>query len=220
MGADEVVIDHGADGGVIDEVERVDFVGGAEAVEEMQHGDAGAQGGGVGDEGEVMGFLHRGGGEQGEAGAAGGHHVGMVAEDRQGLGGDGAGGDVEDHGGEFAGDLEHVGQHQQQALRCGEGGGERAGLERAVQGAGGPRLGLHFLHHGDVAPDVRCALGRPLVGQFGHRGGGGDGVDGADFADPVGDVGDGGVAVHGGPHGRRSPGVVGIMSMAWQGHCS
>jgi hypothetical protein len=133
----------------------VDLVAGAEAVEEVQERHPGAQRGGVGDEREVVGLLHRAGGEHRPAGAAGVHHVAVVAEDRQRVGGDGAGGDVDDRRRELAGDLEHVGDHQQQALRRGERRGQRALLQRAVQAPGGAGLGLHLDHVGDRAPQVR-----------------------------------------------------------------
>jgi hypothetical protein len=57
------------------------FVGGAEAVEEVQEGDARLQGGGLGDQGEVHDFLDVVGAEHGPAGGAAGHDVGVVAED-------------------------------------------------------------------------------------------------------------------------------------------
>ena len=68
--------------------------------------------------------------------------------------------------GQLAGDLVHVGDHQQQALRRGEGGGERAGLQRAVEGAGGAAFALHLDHRRHGAPDVRLlprrTTGRPI----------------------------------------------------------
>ena len=70
----------------------------------------------------------RNGAEHGEAGLAAGHHVGMIAEDGQGVRGQRAGRDVHAEAGQFAGDLVHVGDHQQQALRGGEGGGQRCRL--------------------------------------------------------------------------------------------
>jgi hypothetical protein len=45
---------------------------------------------------------------------------------------------VEDGAGQLARDLVHIGDHQQQALRGGEGGGQRAGLQRAVHGSAAP----------------------------------------------------------------------------------
>ena len=54
---------------------------------------------------------------------------------------------------------------------------EGALLERAVERAGGARLGLHLDDVGDLAPQVRPARGRPVVAMLGHRGGRGDRVD-------------------------------------------
>ena len=85
---------------------------------------------------------------------AGGHDIGMIAKDRERLGGQGAGGNMEDGRGQLAGDLEHVGDHQQQALRGGEGGGQRAGLQGAVHCARGAAFGLHFDDQWDGAPQV------------------------------------------------------------------
>ena len=64
---------------------------------------------------------------------------------------------------------------------------ERAGLQRAVDRAGGPAFGLHLDDVRDVAPDVLATLRRPLVGELAHVGGGRDGVDGADIIDAMGD---------------------------------
>ena len=100
---------------------------------------------------------------------------------------DGAGGDV-DHGGrELAGDLEHVRQHQQQALRGGERGRHRTGLERAVERARGARLRLHLDHFGHRSPQVRASFGGPRVGVLAHRRRGRDRVDRDHFRQGVGD---------------------------------
>ena len=132
VGEDEILVDHGADvvGGKL--LDLGDFVRGAEAVEEVHEGEARFQGGGLGDQRHVHDFLHGVGGEHAEAGGARAHHVAVVAEDGEGLGGEGAGGDVEHRAGEFARDLVHVGDHQQEALRCREGGGERPRLQGSV----------------------------------------------------------------------------------------
>ncbi len=196
MRSHQIVVDHRADLLVGQQLDRVQLVRGAEAVEEMQHGHARFQRHRLGDQRHVMRFLHAGGAQQGEAGGAHRHDVGMVAEDRQRLGGQRAGGDMEHRRRQLAGDLEHVRQHQQQALRRGERRGQRAGLQRAMHRAGRAAFALHLLHDGDVAPDVRDAPRRPLIGEFGHGGGRGDRIDRADLVHPVGDMGDRGVAVH------------------------
>jgi len=58
--------------------------------------------------------------------------------------GQGARGDVNDVAGELAGNLEHVGDHQQQALGGGERGAECSSLQRAMHGTRGPALALQF----------------------------------------------------------------------------
>ena len=70
MRADQILVDHGAHvvGGEL--LDLGDFVRGAEAVEEMQEGDARFQGGGLGDERHVHHFLHRVRGQHAEAGGA------------------------------------------------------------------------------------------------------------------------------------------------------
>ena len=68
----------------------------------------------------------------------------MIAEDGQGMISQGTGGNVEHARQQLAGDLVHVGDHQQQALGCGVGGGQRAALKGAVYRAGGAGFRLHF----------------------------------------------------------------------------
>ena len=134
-------------------------MGGAETVKEVQERDARLQRRRLGDGGEVLGFLDRAGGEQRPACLADGHHILVVAVNGQGMGRDGACSNMEDRAGQFAGDLVHVGDHQQQALGGGEGGGEGAGLKGAVHGSCRAAFGLHFDHEGDCAPEIFLAFG-------------------------------------------------------------
>jgi hypothetical protein len=76
----------------------------------------------------------------------------MIAEDGKALRRQGAGRNMEDGGGQLAGDLVHIGDHQQEALRSGERGGERARGQRAVYCTGRAAFGLHFHNHGDGSP--------------------------------------------------------------------
>ena len=76
----------------------------------------------MGDEGDVHRLLDVVGSELGPAGRARRHDILVVAVDREGMGGDGAGGDVEYGRRALARDLVHVGDHQEEALRRGEGG--------------------------------------------------------------------------------------------------
>ena len=63
----------------------LNFVRGAETVEEVNERHAAFDGGKMCHGSEVHDFLHRAGGQHGEARLTGAHHVGMVAEDGQGL---------------------------------------------------------------------------------------------------------------------------------------
>ena len=116
VGADQLVVDHGAHIVIGQLLDLLHLVGGAEAVEEVEEGDARFEGGGLGDQGEVHDLLHELEAQHGPAGLADGHDVLVIAEDGERLGGDGAGGNVEDGRRQFAGDLVHVGDHQQQPL--------------------------------------------------------------------------------------------------------
>ena len=182
---------------VVPDGDLLDLVGGAEAVEEVDEGDAALDGGQVGHRSQVHDLLHVALGQHGKAGLAAGHHVGVVAEDVQGLGGHGTGGNVEHAGQQLAGDLVHIGDHQQQALGGGIGGGQSAGGQGAVDGAGGAGLRLHLndLHGG--AEDILLALGGPLVHIVGHGAGRSDGVDAGYLSERIADVCSGVVAVHG-----------------------
>ena len=146
---------------------------------------------------QVHDLLYVALGQHGEAGLTAGHHVGVVAEDVQGLGGHGTGGDVEHAGQQLAGDLVHVGDHQQQALRGGVGGGQRARVERAVDGAGGASLRLHLDDLHGVAKDIFLPLSGPLVHIVGHGTGRRDGVNAGYLGKGVADIRGGVVAVHG-----------------------
>ena len=170
----------------IPSLDFLDFVAGAEAVEEVEERHAALEGGEVCHRGEVHHLLNRAFCQEGEAGLAGAHHVGVVAEDGEGLGGEGAGAHVEHAGQQFAGDLVHIRDHQQQTLRSGVGGGQSTGLEGAVHGAGGTGLALHLDDLHGLAEEVLTTAGGPLVDILGHRAGGGDGVDSCYLAEHVG----------------------------------
>ena len=103
---------------------------------------------------------------------------------------------MEHAGQQLAGDLVQVGDHQQQALSSGEGGGEGASGQRAVYSAGstGLRLHLHYLNLG--AEDVLLAGSGPDVHRVSHGAGRSDGVDGGHFGKRIGYVRRSGIAIH------------------------
>ena len=182
---------------VIPHGDLLDLVAGAEAVEEVDEGNLALQSGQMGHGRQIHDLLDVALAQHGKAGLAAGHHVGVVAEDVQRLGGHGTGGDME-HGGQLLGcDLVHVGDHQQQALGSGIGGGQSAGAQRTVNRAGSAGLRLHF-HHLDLgAEDVLQPVGGPLVHKVGHGGRRGDGIDGGNLGERVGHVRRSVVTIHG-----------------------
>ncbi len=194
-GENVLVADQGADVVVTQDGDPVDLVGGPEPVEEVQERDPRPQRGRVGDQREVVGLLDRSGREHRPAGRAGVHHVAVVAEDRQGVGRQRARGDVDHRGRQLAGDLEHVGDHQQEALGCREGGRQRPRLQGAMECSGRARLRLHLDDVGHLAPLVRPPCRSPVVAVLGHRGRRCDRVDRDHLAQRVGDARDRLVAV-------------------------
>ena len=104
---------------------------------------------------------------------------------------------VEDAGQQLAGDLVHVRDHQQQALRRGERRGERAGLQRAVHGTGSAGFGLHLSDADRLTKKILAIVRSPVVRDFRHRGRRGDRVDRCHFAERISDVADSGIAVNG-----------------------
>ena len=98
---DASVVDEGPQIVLLEHDHPVHLVGGAEPVEEVQEGNAGLQGGEVGDDGQVLRLLYRARGQHGEAGGPCGHHIRVVAKDRQGVRGDRAGSHVNDRRGQL-----------------------------------------------------------------------------------------------------------------------
>ena len=173
-----------------------DFMGRAEPVEEVHEGNAGFQRGGMGNGGKVRGFLRGGTAKHGPAAGAGAHHVAVVAKNGKGLVGQGPGRHMEHGRSQFPGNLEHVRNHQQEALGCREGRRQGTGLEGAVNGACGAAFTLHFHDGGNGPPQVLPVDGRPAFGGFTHRRRRGNGVNGNDFRKTIGYRGYGFVSVN------------------------
>jgi hypothetical protein len=191
----EIVIDHRTDVVVGEFLDFHHFMGGAEAVEEMDERHARLQGRRVRDEGVVHHLLHRVGAQHRPTCGARRHHVLMVAEDRERLGGNRARGDVKDGRRQLAGDLVHVGDHQEQALRGGEHRRERPGLQRAVHRTRSAAFALHFLNERRRAPDVLAVVCGPRIRPLAHGTGWGDRVNRDHLADAIRDRGGRFVAV-------------------------
>ena len=180
-GIHQVLVNHAAQLLVGDIGNLAHFVGGAETIEEVDEGHAAFQRGRVGNGGHIRGFLGGGAAKHGEAGGAGAHHVAVITENGKTLGCKGAGSNVEDAGGQLTGNLEHVGNHEQQTLGGRERGGHGAGLQCAVHSTGSTCLRFHLDDAGDRAPEILAIYSGPGFCRLTHRGGRGDGVDSGHF---------------------------------------
>ena len=146
-----------------------DLVRSAEPVEEMQKRNTRFERGRVRDQRQVLRLLHRRRAKHCPAGRARGHHIAVIAEDRQRLCRERSRGDVKHGRRQFAGDLVHVRDHQQQSLRRRERRAERAGLKRTVDHSGSAAFALHLDHGRNRAPQILHASCRPRVRPFAHR---------------------------------------------------
>ncbi len=192
-----VPVDEPGDVFVGDVLDLLDFMAGAETVEEVEERHGRLQRGQMRDQRHILRFLHGVGGQHRKAGLTAGHNVGVISEDGQRVIGQRAGGHMEHRGQLLAGDLVHVGDHQKKSLRGGKGGGQRARDERAVNGARGARFGLHFRDFYFLTEQVLTAGSRPFVGDFRHRRRRSDRVDRRHIAERIRDMADGGIAVYG-----------------------
>ena len=103
---------------------------------------------------------------------------------------------MEHAGQQFAGDLVHIGDHQQQSLGSGVGSGQRAGIQRAVHRACRAGFRLHLLDLHRSAEDILLPRRGPLVHEVCHGAGRRDGIDGRYFGERVGHVRRGVIAIH------------------------
>ena len=175
------------DGLVRDCLGLVDFVRGAKSVKEVEERDARLQRGQVGDQRHIAGLLHRIGRQHGIAGGAAGHHIRVVAKNRERMGRDGARRYMNHIRRQFARNFVHVGDHQQQPLRRRKCGAERACLQRSVHGARSSAFTLQFGDDGDRAPDVTAPFFLPLIGPLAHGGRGCNRINGDDFRQAISD---------------------------------
>ena len=174
----------------------LDLVAGAETIEEVEERNLALKSGEVRHRGEVHDFLDVALGEHGKAGLTTRHDVGVIAKDVERLGSHGTSGHVENRGKALAGNLVHVGDHQQQALGSRVGGGQRTSAQRTVDGTGSTGLGLHLNNVNGRTEDVLLALRGPLVDMIGHRAGRRNGIDSRHLGVRIRYVCGGLVAVH------------------------
>ena len=182
---------------IIDDLYLLDLVRGTESIKEVQERHTSFNGGQMGNQRQIHNFLNGSGSQHGKPSLTASHYVRLITEDVQRLRGQGARAHMEYAGQQFAGDLVHVGDHQQQALGRGKGRGHGAGYQRAVHSASSTRLALHLNDVHRLAIDILTAGRCPFVTRFRHRRGRRNRVDGSYIAERVRNVRGGGIAING-----------------------
>ena len=175
------LIDKGSEVFVLNLFNLLDFVRGTETVEEVHEGHAALQSSQVSYTGQVHNFLYGAFAQHGETCLAGRHDVLMVTEDTQCMRSQCTSRYMEDARQQFAGNLVHVGNHQQQTLRSGISSCQCTSLKRTVYGTGGTAFRLHFLNQDSFAEDVLTTCGSPFVYVLSHGGRRGDRIDSGYF---------------------------------------
>ena len=158
MFANQIVADHRSNLFVREKVERVEFMRSAKPIEEVKKRDARLERRRLRYQRRVVRLLHGTRRDHREARASYRHHIGMVSEDRQRRGCESASRNMEDGRSQLASNLEHVRDHQQEALRRCKRRGQCAGLQCSVEHAGRAAFALHLLNDWDAAPYVGGAL--------------------------------------------------------------
>ena len=163
---------------VLQHIDLLDLVGSAETIKEMQERDAGTDGAQMGHRCHIGALLHAAGAEHGKARLTAVHHVRMIAEDGKSVGTHRTGCYVEHAGQTLTGDTVHGGDHQHQALRGGEAGGQSTCFQCAVASTAGACLRLHLHKTHGLIENILLSVGRPFIGLLRHGRRGGNGING------------------------------------------
>ena len=166
---------------IVQHINLLNLMAGAEPIKEMHKRDRPFDGAEMCHRAEVHAFLHTGGGQLRKTGLPACHSVGMVTEDRDGMGCKGSCRNMHDARQHRPCNTVHGGNHQHQALGSRVGGGERSCLQRTVHGtaSAGFTLQLHQLNR--LAEQILFAVGSPTVHMVGHGARGRYGIDCGNF---------------------------------------
>ena len=121
---------------VVPNLDFLDLMRSTEAVEEMQERHAALNGGQMRHSAQIHNLLRVLRAEHRETGLAAGVYIRVIAVNVECVRGYAASGYVDHAGQQLTGDFIHVGDHQQKALRSGEGRSQCTTLQRAVHGTG------------------------------------------------------------------------------------
>ena len=163
----------------------------------MQKRHACLKRGQMGHKRKIHNLLHRRACKHCKAGLTAGHNIGMVAENGKRMSGQRTGAYMEYAGQQLAGDLIHVGDHQQQALAGSKGRGKSTAYQRAVHGAGCTGLGLHLRNSHGLPEQILASVSSPLISDLRHGRGRRNGVNGGNIAESISHMAGSGITVYG-----------------------
>ena len=175
----------------------LNLVGCPEAVEEMEERHAALNSSKVRYSAQVHSLLGAVGAEHRIAGLAACIHVGVIAEDAQRMSRQRTGGAMNNARKEFACDLIHIRDHQEQPLGSGVSGGQSASREGTVHCTGSACFGLHLRNLYFSSEKILSVCSSVLVRLIRHRGRRGDRIDCGNVRKRIRYMRGGGIAVHG-----------------------
>ena len=117
---------------------------------------------------QIHDLLHGVGCQHGKTGLTGGHDIGVITENIQCMGGKAAGADMHYAGQQLSCNLVHIGNHEQQTLGCGVGGGQGACGQGTVESTCRAGLGLQLGDLDGLSEQVLAAVGCPLIDLLRH----------------------------------------------------
>ena len=195
-GVDLVEIHQGTQIFIIQDIDFLHLVGGAETIKEVHECVTRLNSGQMRHHAQIHSLLRTGRSQHSLADGAAGHDIGMVSVNGPHILRHGAGGNMKDTRHVLTGNAEHGRDHEHQTLGRGVGGGERTGLERSVTGAGCTGLRLHLNDLYRLTKQVFLSLRRPFIHHLGHLGRRRNRENGCYFRKCVGSIGRSGITVH------------------------
>ena len=121
------------------------------------------------DSSQVHDFLNTGFTHHADARSAHSHGIVVTGKDRVTVRCDCTGSDVEDARQQFAGNFEHITEHDHHALRGRESRRKGTGIQSTVHRTGSTFFRLHFLNLDGCAKQVLTAMSSPFIDVFSHR---------------------------------------------------
>ena len=194
--ANGIHIEHRTEFFIRNNFDFLDFVRRTETIEEVDNRNTTGNGRRMDDSSQVHDFLNTGFTHHADARAAHSHRIVVAGKNRVAVGSNRTRSDVENARQQFAGNLEHIAEHDHHALGGRESRREGTGIQSTVHRAGSTFFRLHFLNLYGSAKQVFTAMSSPFINVFSHRRRRRDREDGCQFRKGIGDMGAASLPIH------------------------